>query len=122
MFPVVRGRLEPTGTGCRLVGTYGISPFVKAFSGLWLGGVICLFVAVVAVVAVRAVRGEATGADFLSCLGPPSMMAVFVALTAWGTLIDHGEGTYLRSWLADRLQTAEAGIRGYRPWQPNPPR
>ena len=103
--PAVRGCLEPAGTGCRFVGTIGISPFVKAFSGLWLGGVICAFFGFVAVVAVRAVRGEATGEDLLGCLVPPSMMAGFVALTAWGTLVDRGEATYLRSWLADRLQT-----------------
>ena len=120
--PVMRGRLEPTGTGCRFVGTIGVSPFVKAFSGLWLGGMICAFFGFVAVVGVRAVRGEATGGDFLSCLVPPSMTAIFVALTAWGTLVDRGEATYLRSWLADRLQTAETGIRGYQPWQQNPPR
>ena len=120
--PVVRGRLEPEGAGCRFVGTIGMSPFVKAFSGLWLGGVICAFFGFVAVVVVRAVRGEATGGDFLACLVAPSMMASFVALTAWGTLVDRGEATYLRSWLADRLQTAGAGIRGYRPWQQKPPR
>lgn len=121
--PVVRGRLEPAGTGCRFLGTIGMSPVIKAFSGFWLGGVICFFFAFVAIVVVRAVHGEATIGDFLTCLVPPSMVAGFVALTAWATLVDRGEATYLRSWLADRLQTAGVGgIRGYRPWQPNPPR
>ena len=123
---VAAGGARPARTGGDRLPTcrqpVGLSPLVKAFCGLWIGSVGCGFLGFVAVVVARAVRGEVTGGDFLACLVPLSMMAFFVALTAWGKLIDRGEATYLGSWLADRLQTAEAGIRGYRPWQGNPPR
>lgn len=106
---VVHGYLEPAGTGCRFVGTIGISPIVKVFSGLWLGVVTCGFVACVASAVISAARGEATVEDALSCLVPLAMMVGFVAVSAAGTLVDRGEDAYLRSWLIDRLQAEGAG-------------
>jgi hypothetical protein len=101
--PGVRGRLEPDGTGSRLVGSLGIPPSVKALSALWFAmmGFFFLFTAT---------------SGLIICLAPLGAMFFFVALTAWGMHVGRGEKTYLRSWLVNRLQTAESGIPGYRPW------
>ena len=115
--PLLRGRLEPAGTGSRFAGTIGWSPFIRAFSGLWLGGVCCFFLALAGRAAALAWRGEATADAFLICLAPLGFVLFFVALTSWGIHAGRREAEYLRSWMADRLQAAEAGIPGYRPWQ-----
>lgn len=115
--PLLRGRLEPAETGSRFVGRLGWSPFVRAFSALWLGcGCCALLVLVVRAVALS-LSGHSTADAFLVCLIPLGFVLFFVALTAWGIRAGRREATYLRSWMADRLQTAEAGVRGYRPWQ-----
>lgn len=114
----VWGRLEPMETGSRFTGKLGWSPSTKVFSGLWLGFVVCFFLALVGRAVVLASRGEATAETFLFCLMPLGMMLFFVGLTSWGIWAGRREATYLRSWMADRLQTAEAiDIPGYRPWQ-----
>jgi hypothetical protein len=35
--PLLRARLLPAGTGCRLVGTIGWHPFTRGFTAVWLG-------------------------------------------------------------------------------------
>ena len=118
--PVLRGRLEPEGTGSRLVGRLGWSPFVKAFSALWLTIVGSAFVGITLRAVAVVWSGEATGGVFLYGLIPLGMLLFFVGLTAWGIQLGR-RAIYLRSWLGDRLQTAESGIPGYRPWQENTP-
>jgi hypothetical protein len=114
----VWGRLEAVGSGSRFTGKLGWSPFTKAFSGLWLGLVGGAFLALVGRAVVLASRGEATAEAFLFCLMPLGMMLFFIGLTTWGIWAGRREAAYLRSWLADRLQTAEATrIPGYRPRQ-----
>jgi len=115
--PVFRGRLEPARTGSRLVGTLGWHPVVKAITALWLGAVSCLFLGLVVRLVALAWNGNATGDDVLFCLVPLAFVVFFAGLSAWAILAGRGEVRYLRSWLADRLQTPDAGIPGYRPWQ-----
>jgi hypothetical protein len=102
--PVLRGRLEPDGAGCRLVGRLGLHPYVKVFSAVWLGGVTLVLVGLLVSAVV-----ETNGVALLYCLLPLGFIAFFAGLTALGTRIGRGEAAYLRSWLAERLQTAEAG-------------
>lgn len=115
--PVMRGRLEPEQSGSRFVGRLGWSPFVKAFSALWLGAVTCFFLGLLIRALAMAWAGEATGVAFLICLAPLGFVFFFAGLTTWGTLAGRGEAMILRSWLEDRLKTAEASVSGYRPWQ-----
>jgi hypothetical protein len=118
---VIRGSLEPAGTGSRLVGRLGWSPFVKVFSALWLSIVGCAFLGIAIRAVAMAWRGDATGGAFLVGLVPLGFLLLFVGMTAWGTRAGRREAVYLRSWLADRLQTAEAGVPRYRPWQGKTP-
>ncbi|GAB1646463.1 hypothetical protein KRMM14A1259_68860 [Krasilnikovia sp. MM14-A1259] len=115
--PVMRGHLEPDGTGSRLVGRLGWSPFVRAFSALWLAGVVCVFLVGVIHAAVSAWSGDVGGEVFVPCLVSLGFLAFFVGLTAWGIYAGRRDADYLRSWLTDRVQTADAGIPGYRPWR-----
>jgi hypothetical protein len=117
--PVLRGRLERAEAGSRLVGTLGWSPFVKAFSALWLSIMGCVFLGFVIRAVVMAWRDGASGEAFLICLAPLGFVLFFLGLTAWGIQAGHREAMYLRSWLADRMQTKDAGIAGYRPWRGN---
>lgn len=119
--PVLRGRLEPAGAGSRLVGTLGWHPAVKAFSALWLGAVSCFFLGFVVRAGVLAWNGNATGEEALLCLVPLAFIVFFVGLNAWAIRVGRDEARYLRSWLAERLQTADSGIPGYRPWQGRTP-
>jgi len=107
--PSLRGRLEPLGTGSRFTGKLGWSPFVKAFSGLWLGGVGAIFLVLVIRAVAMARDGHATAEAFLVCLGPLGFVVFFIGLTTWGIRAGRREETYSRSWMADRLQTAEVG-------------
>ncbi len=109
---MLRGRLEPAGTGCRLVGRLGWHPFVKAFTLLWLGLVTGVFLGLAgrAVVLVR--TGEATGEAALACLFPLGLLLFFTAMTVWAIQLGRREGIYLRRWLADRLQTTDSALPG----------
>ncbi|WP_143232932.1 hypothetical protein [Actinoplanes regularis] len=106
-LPVMKGRLEPAGTGSRLAGTLGWPPVVKAFSALWLSFMCCIFLVLVIRVVTLALRGKAGGMDFLGCLVPLGFVLSFVGLTSWASYSGRGNAKYLRSWLAERLQVAE---------------
>ena len=110
--PVMRGRLEPAGTGTRLVGKLGWHPAVRVFSGVWVGMAFGIFL----VATGFAVAAPWDPKAFLVSLVPLGFVAFFVGLTALCIRLSRGEVAYLRSWLADRLQTAESGIAGYQPW------
>lgn len=111
--PVLRGWLEPDGAGCRLVGTFGWAPAVKAFVALWLGAGTCVFLGLVVDAVVRAFGGDATATGFVVCLIPLGYVLAGVAVVAKGSRVDRGEAWYFQSWLADRLQTS-VGIPGQR--------
>ena len=115
--PVLRGHLEPAGTGSRLVGTLGWHPVVKAFTVVWFGAANCVFLGFVVRVVALAWNGDATGDDVLLCLVPLAFIVFFVGLNAWAIRAGRGEAKYLRSWLVERLQSADAAIPGYRAWQ-----
>ncbi len=118
---MLRGWLEPDGAGCRLVGTFGWAPVVKAFVALWLGVGSCVFLGLVVHAVVMVNGGDATGTDFVICLIPLGYVLGGVAIAARGRHVDRGEAWYFQSWLADRLQTS-VGIPSYRPWQGDTPR
>jgi len=105
--PVLRGWLEPEETGCRLVGTFGWSPVVKAFSALWLGVGSCNFLGLGVRALVMAIGGDATGTDFVICLIPLGYVLAGIAVTAKGRHVNRTEAWYFQSWLADRLQTSD---------------
>lgn len=118
--PTMRGRLEPDGTGSRLVGHLGWAPFIKALSTVWLTGVGFFLLVSVSRAVDLTWSGDVTGEAFLICLAPLGMLLFFVGLTTWGTRVGLRDETYLRSWLAKRLQTADTEIPGYRPWRGEP--
>jgi hypothetical protein len=111
--PVLRARLEPKGTGSQLVGRIGMDPVVKVFSAFWLGAVSCVFLVGVVNAMVTTWSGDASGAAVLICLLPLGFMLFFVGLTAFATQLGRGQGTYLRLWLAERLQTTELSDRNH---------
>ena len=102
--PLFRGRLDPAGTGSELVGSIGWSPFVKVFSALWLSCGCGLVVAL-------------AGLGSVLCLVPLGFVLLFAGLVAVGIKACRREDAYLRSWLVERLQTAESAIPGYHPWR-----
>ena len=110
--PVLRGRLEAAGAGTRLVGKLGWHPAVKAFSAVWVGIAFGIFV-----VSTGFAAAAANPRALLFSLVPLGFVAFFVGLTALCIRLSRGEETYLRSWLIERLQTAESGVHGYRPWK-----
>jgi hypothetical protein len=113
-MPEVRGRLEATATGSRLVARIGWSPFVKAFSAVWLGVVTAIFLGAAGRAVALAVTGEITAPDALFCLVPLAFMAFFVGLSSWGMWAARDSEAYLRSWLAGRIPADGSGIAGYR--------
>lgn len=121
--PVLRGRLEPAGSGCRLAGKIGWHPAVWALSAVWLGGVLCAFVVLAALGVATVLMGDADGGLLLAALVPVGMTAFFVAIITWGIRAARPDETYLRSWAADRLQTvpiiSPGAASGARP--PEPP-
>ena len=119
--PVLRGWLEPDGAGCRLVGTYGWSPFVKAFAALWLGTGSCVFLGLLVHAVVTAIIGAATWMAFFVCLIPLGYVLGVVAVTAKGRHVNRTEAWYFQSWLADRLHTSDAAVIAYRPLQGDTP-
>jgi hypothetical protein len=112
--PVLRGQLEPDAAGCRLVGTFGWAPVVKAFVALWLGVGCCIFLGLFVHAVLLAIGGDDAGLDFLICLIPLGYVLAGVAITARGTHVDRTEAWYFQSWLADRLQ-ASVGLPTYPP-------
>jgi hypothetical protein len=117
--PMMRGRLDPEEAGSRLVGTLGWSPFVKAFSALWFSVIGCAFLGLVIRAVAMAWGDDASVEAFLICLAPLGFALLFIGLTAWGIQAGRRQAMYLRSWLADRMQTKDADVSRYRPWQGN---
>jgi hypothetical protein len=105
--PILRGRLEPTATGSRLVGTVGVHPSVKV-AVLAMGAALAVaLIALCGFGVYRAVRGELSTPDVLAAL-PPAVVLVFLGGTSLRRLpAGRLEVAYLRSWLTERLRTGE---------------
>jgi hypothetical protein len=103
--PILHARLEPAGSGSRLVGVLAMPAFLKAFTALWLGGVSLFFLIFVAHAVTLAITGDASAGTFLICLLPLAMLLAGLGISKVGITVGRDEASYLRSWLAEQLQT-----------------
>jgi hypothetical protein len=105
--PLLRARLLPAGTGCRLVGTIGWHPFTRGFTAVWLGLASVFLVGGAGGFGVLVAGDRVTAGDVLLSLMPAVLLSFGVGLVAVAGSAGWRDAAFLRGWLAERLQATE---------------
>jgi hypothetical protein len=104
---VLRGELAPVADGCGLTARLGWVPSVRAFTAVWLAGVLAFFVLGVLMLVVSLANDDGTGGYVPMCLVPAAMEAFGVGLVGIAGSRGRDNAKSLRRWLRDTLQFSE---------------
>jgi hypothetical protein len=104
--PFLRGRLEPTPTGCQVVCCIGWHPLTLAITIAWFAILAVNVVVSLLYAAGDLVSGRASATiDPLGTLAVCAGAALFIAvLVTFGSWQGRPEASFLRGWLTDHLQ------------------
>lgn len=114
---VARGKWEANGTRLRVAVTYGVSPFVKIFMGVWLGlcGIFCLILPIPLLLGTQIMTSGRHGtqvpagpwAAWVMAFAPVGMMLFGAGLYKFGRYLARNEEATLRT-------AIEGALRGRR--------
>jgi hypothetical protein len=119
----MHARLSPARGGCQLLGAFAWHPFARVFSALWLGLSGCFVLIGLAMTVASAVAGRwSFASSALAFTGVTAgIAALAVVLIQVAVRLGERDEQFLRTWLAERLESRGDRQPGHGPREPDAP-